>query len=170
MTKIFNGLFYFLKFILYVVAVGTSLFVLFRMYQRLEKPLIGLIYVFIPHILIFALFAINIFFWQKAVTKNVFFNLTCCLVFATIAFVGLRAVLDPYMVYSLKNSFNINFNYFSDGISFFNVMIYGLCIADVFLALSDMHFKKKNKANPQNNNVNNNEHHEDKIAVQIDTL
>lgn len=166
MTKIFNGLFYFLKFILYVVAVGASLYVLFRMYQRLNKPLVQLFNVFIPHIVLFVLFAINMFFRQKAVTKNVFFNLTCCLVFGTISFLALRSILDPYMVYNLKNSFNINFNYFSDAVAFITVMLYGLCIADIFLMLSDIHFKKKKKVEtPQINN-----HHEDKIAVQIDTL
>ena len=145
MVKILNGMFYFLKFVLLLAAFGTSLYVLIAMYQRLEKDMINLIYVFIPYIVILVLFIINMFFRQTGVTKNVFYNITCCLVFFTIAFLALRSVFDVNMIYRWKNTYHINFNFYSDVLTFINVMIYGLCIANVFLMFSESSFKLNKK-------------------------
>lgn len=167
MTRILNGMFYFLKFLLMLLAFGTSLYVLIAMYQRLDKDMFGLINIFMPYIILFGLFVVNIFFRQHGVTKNVFFNLTCCLVFFTISFLALRSKFDAMMIYSMKNSYHINFNFFSDSITFINVMLYGLCIADFFLMFSDMNVKRKSKAKVVNQNIKT-KNHEKPIAVQIE--
>ena len=165
MTRILNGMFYFLKFILFILAFGMSLFVMVKMYQRLNKDMIQLVKIFVPHIIIIILFIVNMFLRQKTVTKNVFFNLTCCLVFFTICVLAFRAFADPYMIYSLKNSAKINFNYFSDSITFINIMLYGLCLSDFFLMFSNGFHKKRKIRNdfPDNRNKE-----EKRIAVQID--
>ena len=168
MVKILNGMFYFLKFILLLAAFGTSLYVLIAMYQRLEKDMVNLIFVFIPYIVLLALFIINMFFRQTGVTKNVFFNITCCLVFFTIAFLALRSIFDVNMIYRWKNTYHINFNFFSDMLTFINVMIYGLCIADVFLMFSEGRFGFNKKKKENNSLKEKNNKKEKPIAVQID--
>ncbi len=171
MVRILNGMFYFLKFILLLVAFGTSLYVLIAMYQRLEKDMFNLIYVFIPYAVLLVLFIINMFFKQTGVTKNVFFNLTCCLVFFTIAFLALRSVFDVNMIYRWKNTYHINFNFYSDMLTFINVMMYGLCIADGFLMFSEggFIFKRKNKENKSLKEKKDKKAREEKpIAVQVD--
>ncbi len=165
MVKILNGMFYFLKFVLLLAAFGTSLYVLIAMYQRLEKDMINLIYVFIPYIVILVLFIINMFFRQTGVTKNVFYNITCCLVFFTIAFLALRSVFDVNMIYRWKNTYHINFNFYSDVLTFINVMIYGLCIANVFLMFSESSFKLNKK---KENNKGSTLKKEKPVAVQLD--
>ncbi len=168
MTRILNGLFYFLKFILFVAAFGASLYVMVKMYQRLDKDMLQMIKVFIPHMIILLLFIINMFARQKVVTTNVFFNLTCCLVFFTITLLAVRAIADPYMIYSMKNEARIDFNYFSDSITFINVLIYGLCLGDVFLMFSGGFRKKKKEVNDEDMHSHKDKKH---IAVPVkDTL
>ncbi len=169
MTKILNGMFYFLKFVLIVAAFGSSLYVLIAMYQRLDKNMFDLLKVFIPYIVLIIIFIFNIFLKQHSVTKNVFYNLTCCLVFATITLLACRAIFDSSMLMKLKTSYNVNFDFYSDMLTFINVMLYGLCIADIFLVLSDAKFKfgKKNKI--QENSKNDKVHKKEKpVAVQIE--
>ena len=169
MTKILNGMFYLLKFLLIVLAFGSSLYVLVAMYKRLDKNMIDLLRVFIPYMVLIVLWILNIFFRQQSVTKNVFYNLTCCLVFATIILLACRALFDESMILILKTKYHTNFDFFSDMLTFVNVMIYGLCISDVFLALSDLKFNTKKKNNNINNHRNDRVHKKDRpIAVQIE--
>ena len=172
MTRILNGMFYFLKFILMISAFGSSLYVLILMYQRLNKNMFDLIKVFIPYIVLIILFIINIFFRQHSVTRNVFYNLTCCIVFATVTLLAFRARFDESMILIFKTSYHTNFDFFSDMLAFVNVMIYGLCIADVFLALSEARFSfgRKPKKVEKNKNVKNKQTKKEKkpIAVQIE--
>ena len=169
MTKILNGMFYLLKFLLIVLAFGSSLYVLVAMYRRLDKNMIDLLRVFIPYIVLVVLWILNIFFRQQSVTKNVFYNLTCCLVFATIILLACRALFDESMILILKTKYHTNFDFFSDMLTFANVMIYGLCIADVFLALSDAKFKFGKKDKKVDNHRNDRPRKKEKpIAVQIE--
>ena len=169
MTKILNGMFYLLKFLLIVLAFGSSLYVLVAMYKRLDKNMIDLLRVFIPYMVLIVLWILNIFFRQESVTKNVFYNLTCCIVFATVILLACRSLFDESMILMLKTKYHVNFDFFSDMLTFVNVMIYGLCISDVFLALSGARFGFRKKHKNVENHGNDRVHKKDRpIAVQIE--
>ncbi len=143
MKKILNGLFYFLKFFFFFGALSFTLIIIIQMYQRLEKNIVDSFNVFVPYLLILILFIINFSFKQKNVTNNIFYNLTCCLVFATIMLVGFRAMFDANMVLRAQLGKNINFNFFDYFIPFMKIMLYGLSIANLFLMFSERNKTKK---------------------------
>ena len=145
MKKLLNYLFYFLKFILLIGCFVSTLYIIVYMYQRLHKDLSESIQVFLPYVVIFVLFAINLIARQKGVNNNIFYNITCCLVFATILFCGYRAIFDKHMIMNAKLGYEINFNYYADVISPMKIMIYGLCIANLCL----MFLAPKKKLGPE---------------------
>ena len=140
MKKIFNGLFYFFKFILLIASFGLALFILIRMNVRLEKNMISVLPEFIPFILLLIVFIINMAFKQVGVTKNLFYNLTCCLAFATIICVCLRAIFDTNMVLNEKYGYGIDFNFFDNFIAYIKIMLYSLLLANILLM-----FREKDK-------------------------
>ena len=152
MKRIFNGLFYGLKFLLLIGAFGLTLFILIRMNIRLEKDMMSILPQFIPFIILLVLFIINMILRQVGVSKNLFYNLTCCLVFTTIILVGCRAILDTNMVLNAKYGYGIDFNFFDNFLSYIKIMLYGLIIADILFMfrekekLVEEKSKKKKKA------------------------
>ena len=140
MKRIFNGLFYGLKFLLLIGAFGLTLFILIRMNIRLEKDMMSILPQFIPFIILLVLFIINMILRQVGVSKNLFYNLTCCLVFTTIILVGCRAVLDTNMVLNAKYGYGIDFNFFDNFLPYIKIMLYGLIIADILFM-----FREKDK-------------------------
>lgn len=141
MKKIFNILFYVLKFILLIAAFGLTLFIIIRMDIRLEKSIMSSFESFIPFIVIFILFMVNMIFRQVGVTKNLFYNLTCCLVLSTIVLVSLRAVLDTNMVLNGKYGYGIDFNFFDNFLAYINIMLYGLSVANIFFMFREKDVK-----------------------------
>lgn len=137
MKKILNGIFMFLKFILLILGFGLSFFIVLSMYKRVDKNLVGSIPIFTPYIIILLIFFINIIFGQKSVNRNLFYNLTCCLVFSCIVIVCLRAILDKNMLLNSIMGYNINFSYFNDFISFMKIMLYGLSLANIFFMIHE---------------------------------
>ena len=109
---------------------------------RLEKNIMSVLPEFIPFILLLIVFIINMAFKQVGVTKNLFYNLTCCLAFTTIICVALRAVFDTNMVLNEKYGYGIDFNFFDNFIAYIKIMLYGLLIADILLM-----FREKDKDN-----------------------
>ena len=142
MKKIFNILFYVLKFILLIAAFGLTLFIIIRMDIRLEKSVMSSFESFIPFIVIFILFMVNMIFRQVGVTKNLFYNLTCCLVLSTIVLVSLRAVLDTNMVLNGKYGYGIDFNFFDNFLAYINIMLYGLSVANIFFMFREKDVKE----------------------------
>lgn len=140
MKKIFNALFYIIKLPLLIAAFGLTLFVLIRMNIRLNKDISSIIFEFIPFILLLILFIVNILFKQDGIRKNLFYNLTCCLVLSTIVFVSLRSILDTNMVLNAKYGYGIDFNFFDNFIPYIKIMLYGLSIADILFM-----FREKDK-------------------------
>lgn len=126
-----------LKFILLILGFGLSFFIILSMYKRIDKNIIESIPIFIPFILILFLFFINIIMNQKSVNSNIFYNLTCCLVFGCILVAGLRSVLDKNMLLNSIMGYNINFSYFSDFIAFMKIMLYGLSLANIFFMIHE---------------------------------
>lgn len=140
MTSIINKIFGILKYILLIISFVLTLYIIIYMYHRLNKSLIQSYKIFIPFIMIFILFCTNFLFNKKKVQKNLFYNITCCLVFSLIIFVDYRTIFDTYMLANSKLGYNINFNYFNDFLVPLKIMLYGLSIINVLLMIN---FKSK---------------------------
>lgn len=149
MKRAFNLLFYILKFLLLIAAICITLFILIRINIRLEKSIASILPLFIPFILLLILFIVNMMFKQEGVTKNLFYNLSCCLVFITIVLVGIRAMFDTNMVLNQKYGYGIDFNYFDNFISYIKIMLYGLFIGNIFFMFVEKEKKPVKKAKPK---------------------
>lgn len=136
MEKILNRIFYYLKFGLWLGAFGLSLYVSLGMCYRVFKNIVSLIPIFIPFLLLIVLFLLNRILKQNVVNNNLFYNLTCVLVFIVIIFVALRAILDKSMILNYVMGYNINFTYFNDFLVFMQVMLYGLVVGNILLIFS----------------------------------
>ena len=142
MKKVFNSLFFILKFILLIISFCLSLYIVLSMYKRIDKNIIECIPIFIPYVVLLLLFFINIVIDHKSVNNNLFYNLTCCLSFLCICFVGYRAIYDKNMLLNGIMGYNINFSYFADFISFMKIMIYGLVISDICFIIHEKNPKE----------------------------
>lgn len=143
MKKIINSIFLVLKFILLVISFGMSLYIILSMYKRVEKNIIEALPIFIPYVILLLLFFINITIGQKGVNQNVFYNLTCCLVFGCICLVCIRSILDKNMLLNEIMGYGINFSYFGDFISFMKIMIYGLIIGNICFMVQEKEIKEE---------------------------
>ena len=73
----------------------------------------------------------------KKGNKNLFYNLTSCLVFVTIVLVALRAILDTNMVLNGKYGYGIDFNFFANFVAYIKIMLYGLSIANILFMIRE---------------------------------
>lgn len=135
MKKILNIIFAVLKYILLLGAFAITLFIMVRMNVRLEKSFITIMPEFIPFLIIFLLFIINLVFKQEGVNNNIFYNLTSCIIFTTIIVVGYRAFADKNMVLNEKYGYGIDFNYFNTFISYMKIMLYGLSVSNLLFMI-----------------------------------
>lgn len=136
MKKLINGMLLCLRYILFLAAFAISFYIVLSMYKRLNKNMIESLNVFIPYGVLLIIFFVNIIFRQKNVNNNLFYNLTCCLTFATTIVVGIRAICDTNMIINKVMGYNINFIYFGDYIVFMKLLIYGLCIGNILFMIS----------------------------------
>ena len=112
MIKIINSILYIFKYLLLILCFSLGGYIVLYMYQRLNKSLMDSIFLALPFLILFVLFAINMLANQKRVTGNLFYNLTCCFVFLVVLFIEYRAIFDTNMIANSKLGYNINFNYF----------------------------------------------------------
>ena len=142
MTKIINGFFSILRFILLLVCFMISFYIIMNMYNRLEKNMLECIPTMLPFVLLLFLFLINFIFKQKTVNNCLFYNITCCFAFIVILFAAYRSFFDSNMVMILKLGYKINFNYFADVIAPMKSMLYLLIISNIFLIIVDVTSRK----------------------------
>lgn len=135
MKKMINAILLGLRYVLFLGAFAISFYIILSMYRRLGKNMIESINIFIPYAILLIIFFINIIFRQKSVNNNLFYNLTCCLVFLTTIVVGIRAIYDTNMILNKVMGYNINFIYFSDYIAFMKLLVYGLCISNLLFMI-----------------------------------
>lgn len=145
MKKIINNFLMVLKFLLLLVSFGLSFYIVLSMYSRVDKGIMEAIPIFLPYIFLLIVFSINISLKQKLVNNNLFYNLTCCLVFLCICFVSIRALLDQNMVLNEIMGYNINFSYYADFIVFMKMMMYGLFISNIIFIFTNNKGKEKLK-------------------------
>ena len=131
MKKIINSILSVLKYLLLMAAFSLTLFIILKLNDRLEKSMVESISVFIPFGIMLLLFILNFALDKKSVTDNLFFNLTCCLVFSANIVVCLRSIFDKNMLFNGIQKMGINFNFFNDYLSFNKIMFFGLIIADL---------------------------------------
>lgn len=143
MIKIVNNILSILKMILLLICFAFSFYIILHMYQRLEKNLIDSIFNFIPFILLFTLFAVNIVLKQKSVNDCFFYNITCCLVFIMLLFSIYRTFFDRNMIVMIRMGYDINFNYFADMIAPMRMMLYLLSFSNILLMLDGIFLKTK---------------------------
>ena len=131
MKKIINIILSLLKYVLLIAAFALTLFIILKMNMRLNKSLADSVFIFVPYGILLLLFILNGFLNKKAITENLFYNLTSVLVFCTNVVVGLRAIFDTNMLYNAIQKMGVNFNYFNDYLAFNRIMLYGLIIANI---------------------------------------
>lgn len=137
MRKILNSLFLVMKFILLISSFSITLYIMLSMYSRVNKDIIEALPIFVPYAILLLLFFINETAGQKQVNNNIFYNVTCCLVFSCICLVGVRAILDKNMLLNEIMGYNINFSYYSDFIPFMKIMIYGLILSNIMFMIKE---------------------------------
>lgn len=135
MKQIANAFLRLLKYPLLITSFALTLFVVIRLNARLEKNIMDSAFIFIPYALLFILFIINMFISRDSINKNIFFNITCNLVFITNIVVCLRAIFDKNMLFNGIQKMGVNFNYYNDYLSFNRTMLFGLCAASMIFLL-----------------------------------
>ena len=153
MKKVLNGMVSVLKLILLFASFVLTFYIVMAMYQRLEKNIIDALDIFIPYVVLLILLLLNHVLGQKNVTSNIFYNITCCLVFSLFIFVSYRTMFDNHMILSLKNSYNMSFQFFSDMISPFKALLYLLIMSNVCLIIVGIISKKEVQVADKNNSV-----------------
>lgn len=144
MKKILNGIFIFTKYLMFFASFAISFYIVLFMYKRVEKDIIESIPIFLPFFLILVLFIINLIVRQKQISSNLFYNLTCTLVFLTTVVVGLRTLFDSNMILNgIMSDHGINFIYFNDYIPFMKVLYYGLCLSNILFMVKLKEIKKE---------------------------
>ena len=118
MKKVINIILSLLKYVLLIAAFALTLFIILKMNMRLNKSLADSVFIFVPYGILLLLYILNGFLNKKAITENLFYNLTSVLVFCTNVVVGLRAIFDTNMLYNAIQKMGVNFNYFNDYLAF----------------------------------------------------
>ncbi len=145
MNKIINLIFCYLKVLLLLICFVFSFFIIINMYRRLEKNVVDAVFNFIPYVVLFLLFSVNIVLKQKSVNENMFYNITCCFVFGMLLFTIYRTFFDRNMVALIRLGYNINFNYFADIIAPMRAMLYMLSVSNVLFMIDGINLKMKKK-------------------------
>lgn len=143
MKKMLNGMFFILKIVLLLLSMGITLYIVLSMYKRINKNIIDSVNIFLPFLLILIIYMINIFLKQDGVNKNLFYNLTSCLVFMITILIGYRAIFDKNLLLNGIMGYNIDFIYFSDYLSFMKIMLYGLLLGNLFFMVTEKEKEKK---------------------------
>ena len=131
MKKIINYSLLFLKYLLYLGAFAISLYIITIINQKQNRNITELITSILPYILLLIVFFINIILRQKNINHNIFYNLTCCIVFLTTIIVGLRSIYDTNMILNQITGYNINFIYFNDYLVYMKILVYGLIVSNL---------------------------------------
>lgn len=132
MKKILNLLLYILRYILCIISFSMTLYIMIIMCNRLDKGFIDIVYLAIPYLLLFLLFLFNLFLKNKYINSNIFYNITCCLVFIVNILVCCRCLFDKSMLLNKVYGYSINFGFFNDYLSFNSIMLYGLVVSTIF--------------------------------------
>lgn len=143
MKKLLNGLFSILKIILLVASFAFVFYIILTLYEVLEKNILDAIDIFIPYFILLILLVLNLGLHQKQLTGNIFYNITCCLVFSVVIVVCYRTLFDENIVLRYKNDYNMAFSYFLDMMQPLKAMFYLLIGGNICLMFAKCDASKK---------------------------
>lgn len=138
MEKLLSRLLYLLKYLFLVVAFVLVFYGILVTYQRLEKSLTLAFPVFLPFVVIFAVYIMNLFMKKNTIRDNILYNFTSILVFTGIIVVCLRAAYDDNMVMFTKYGIRYNPLFLSDNLSSIQILLYVLAGCDVLLVIASL--------------------------------
>ena len=81
MKKLLNILFCIFKYIFFIISFISSLYIVIIMGVKYNKSYFDIFFMFVPYLILLLLFILNIFLKNDKVNKNIFYNITCFLVF-----------------------------------------------------------------------------------------
>lgn len=132
MKKLLNILFCIFKYIFFIISFISSLYIVIIMGVKYNKSYFDIFFMFVPYLILLLLFILNIFLKNDKVNKNIFYNITCFLVFLVNSYISYRTIYDHNMVLNKIYGYSINFSYFNDSFLFNNIMLYGLIVSIIF--------------------------------------
>ena len=145
MSNIFSKVFFFLRYILIVIAFLLIFWGIILTYQRLEKPLSESINVILPFVLVFIVFVANLFIAKKACSENLLFNFGSSLILLVIILIGLRAKFDTNMLIYYKYNISYNSAYLADNLAMIESMLYIIFGSNILLIIGELFNKKVKK-------------------------
>lgn len=147
MSKVLSKFLFLLKYILLLVAFALVLYGMLAMYGRLDKKITDAFSTFIPFIIVFLIFVVNLFVGRKYCSESLLLNFGSFLILLVICLICLRAQFDKNMIVYYKYGISYNAAFLADNLSSIKSMLYLLSGSNVlFIIASFFDKKKKNKA------------------------
>lgn len=136
MKKIINSLFSIIKVVLLLISFIFVFYVTMTLYEILGKNILDALDIFVPYFLLLLLLILNYVLHQKQITGNLFYNITCCLVFLVIIFISYRTMFDENMLVRYRSGYNMSFYYFLDMMKPLKAMFYLLIAGNICLMVT----------------------------------
>ena len=152
MTNIIKKVLSTLQVVLLVVAFFFALYINVYMFFDLGKNPFGRDFfnffgILTPFVLLIILYFINFVNNHHNVNNSIFYKIVSILVIITIIYMEYRSVFDNNMILWYKTDYHINFDYFTNQILPIKIMIYGLCIVNIFYIIEGYLDNNKEKSN-----------------------
>ena len=145
MKTIINRLLITIKFLLLIITFIGVMYLLFNMYQKLDKNIdLNFLLIMIPFIILLILFFVNLTFKMQDVLDNMFYNSGCTLSLLSIVYLIYRTMCDKNMLYYYKDG-NLNFTYFDEQINYIKIVLYLMIIINIILIVINYISKKKKR-------------------------
>lgn len=145
MKTIINRLLITIKFLLLIITFIGVMYLLFNMYQKLDKNIdLNFLLIMIPFIILLILFFVNLTFKMQDVLDNMFYNSGCTLSLLSIVYLIYRTMCDKNMLYYYKDG-NLNFTYFDEQINYIKIVLYLMIIINIILIVINYLSKKKKR-------------------------
>lgn len=135
--KTFNKISEIIKICFLFILIPITFLLVIQLYSKNGRNIIDSMPLLISFVLLFTLFVINFIYKQESVNKNIFYNVTCILVFIFYTFIIYRTFLDKNILIILKTGSKINYDYFITMINPIKILLYGLSISNVLLILTN---------------------------------
>lgn len=145
MKVFFSRFLGFLKYVLLVISFALVFYGIIVTYKRLDKNIMESIPVFIPFLVVFVVYVVNLFIRSKVIRDNLLYNAVSVIVFAVIIVICIRAKFDTSMILYYKYAIDFNPAYFADNLSTIQMMLYTLAGSNVLFMLSALFDEKKVK-------------------------
>lgn len=145
MKVFFSRFLGFLKYVLLVISFALVFYGIIVTYKRLDKNIMEAIPVFIPFLVVFVVYIVNLFIRSKVIRDNLLYNAVSVIVFAVIIVICIRAKFDTSMILYYKYAIDFNPAYFADNLSTIQMMLYTLAGSNVLFMLSALFDEKKVK-------------------------